>query len=71
MSLLAKDYTRCSISFNLFIGSRGNYFKFDSCTFFGNKGVGSPDEIGAAISVALFSVFEQRVSAVQHDIINW
>ncbi len=55
----------------IYIGSRGNYFKFDGCTFFGNKGVGSPDEIGAAISVALFTVFEQRVSAVQHDIVNW
>ncbi len=59
-----------TINYNV-SGSRGNYFRFDGCTFSGNKGIGSPDEIGAAISVVLFSIFEQRVSAVRHDIVNW
>ena len=33
--------------------------------------MGSTEEFGAAISVALFTIFEERVSAVQHDIVDW
>ena len=47
------------------------YFKLEGCNFTNNKGSGSINEFGAAVGVTLFTIFEQRVTAERHDIVNW
>lgn len=71
MTFLRHVTVYCCCFLPYYVGSRGNYFKFDRCNFTGNKGIGSRDEFGAAIGVALFTIFEQRVTAVRHDVIDW
>ncbi len=47
------------------------YFRLDGCNFTGNRGPESVNEFGAAVAVSLFTIFQQRVTAERHDIVNW
>ncbi|XP_064396716.1 uncharacterized protein LOC135343670 isoform X3 [Halichondria panicea] len=56
--------------FTSFIGAHGMYFRLDGCNFTGNRGPESVNEFGAAVVVSLFTIFQQRVTAERHDIVN-
>ncbi len=60
-----------STSIHVCLGAHGMYFRLDACNFSNNEGPGSPSEFGAAVGVSLFTIFQQRVTAERHDIVNW
>ena len=53
------------------VADDGNFVRFDQCNFTRNSGLGSQDDLGAAIALSYLGLFSQRVASTRHEIIDW
>lgn len=55
----------------LYVEDDNNHIRLERCYFSGNGGTGLQTDFGAAVALSYLVRFQQRVTAIRQEIVNW